>query len=155
MTDFDLTPYTDALRTHAAASGYFEATSGHAVIAAHGTGLAWWCMLDGIVPYAAGSSLNTVTVCVTYKVMITLNSTQTQPQEAVDPSVANATAALFALYVGDFTLGGLVRNVDIFGAAGKRLQADAGWMTLGDGARYRAMIITLPLIINDLWTEVA
>lgn len=155
MTDFDLKPYTAALRTHAAASGYFEATSGHAVVSAHGTGLAWWCMLDGIVPYAAGSGLATVTACVTYKVMVTLNSTTAEPQDDVDPSVANATAALFALYIGDFTLGGLVRNVDIFGAAGKRLQADAGWMTLGDGARYRAMIITLPLIINDLWTEVA
>lgn len=152
--DFDLTPYTDALKTHAAASGIYEAVSGHAVLAAHGPGLAWWCYVDKITPYAAGSGLDTVSVCVVYKVMTTLNDSTIEPQDAVDPLVANGSARLFGRYLSNFTLGGLVRNVDVFGAAGTRADNVAGWMML-DGARYRTMIITLPLIVNNLWDEVA
>lgn len=148
----DLGTLTDALKTHAAASGLYEAVSGHAVITAHGPGLAWWCMVEKMFPYAGGSGLNTVTACVVYKIMTTLNDSTTDPQDLVDPAVANAADALLRLYLGDFTLGGLIRNVDVFGAAGTPLVAQAGWMTL-DAARYRAMIITLPLIVNNLWDE--
>lgn len=148
----DLGALTFALQTHAAASGLYEATSGHAVIAPHGPGLAWWCMVDSITPYAAGSSLNTVSAVVVYKIMTTLNSTTAEPQDLVDPAVANGADALMRLYMANFTLGGLVRNVDIMGAAGTKCAMQAGWMTL-DTARYRAMIITLPLIVSDLWAE--
>jgi hypothetical protein len=150
----DLGTITDALKTHAAASGIYEAVTGHGVVEPHAGGLAWWCMVDDIFPYAAGSGLNTVTACVVYKIITTLNDSTTDPQELVDPLVANGADALLRLYMSNFTLGGLVRNVDIMGAAGVRVSAKAGWMTL-DNARYRAMIITLPLIVNNLWDEVA
>lgn len=147
---------TAALQTDAGTSGYFESVSGHAILTAH-TGVAWWCMVDRIAPYAAGSGLASTTGVLTYKIMITLNTATIQPLDLVDPRVTRATDAMFRAYVGRFTLGGLIRNVDIYGAAGRPMVAEAGWMTIGGdgGGRYRAMIITLPLIINDLWAEVA
>src|SRR6188768_4110750 len=102
----DLGTITDALKTHAAASGVYEAVSGHGVVTAHGPGLAWWCMVDDIFPYAAGSGLASVSACVVYKVITTLNDTTLQPQELVDPMVANGADALLRLYMGRFTLGG-------------------------------------------------
>jgi hypothetical protein len=61
---------------------------------------------------------------------------------------------LCGAYCGDFTLGGLVRNVDIFGANGQSLDVRAGYLAQ-DGALQRVMTIWLPCIVNDLWEEVA
>lgn len=152
----DTATVTAALQTHAGRTGYFESVSGHAVLTGH-SGLAWWCMVDRIAPYAAGSGLAATTGVLTYRVMVTLNTATLQPLDLVDPRVTDTADALFRAYVGAFTLGGLVRNVDVRGAAGRPLVAEAGWLNIGGdgGGRYRAMIITLPLIINDLWTEAA
>jgi hypothetical protein len=144
---------TTALMTHAGGSGLFEYVAGHAVISAHASGLAWWCYVERIQPWAARSGLATTSAVLTYRVMVTMNTTTYEPLDDVDPAVTGATDALLRLYVGDFTLSGLVSNVDVFGAGGRRLAAEAGWMTLADGGRYRSMIITLPLVINDLWDE--
>ncbi|MET0426658.1 MAG: hypothetical protein ABW046_22515 [Actinoplanes sp.] len=148
---------TNALKTHAQVSGLFEYVAGHAILAGHGSGVAWWCMVDTMGVYPAGSGLNAATGVLVYKVMVTLNTSTYEPLDDVDPRVTQAADVLFRAYIGGFTLGGIVRNVDVFGAAGQRLVANAGWVTIGGdgGGRYRAMIITLPLIINDLWTEVA
>jgi hypothetical protein len=150
------TAVTSALQTHAGKSGLFEAIAGHAILSPHPTGLAWWCMVDRIAPYAAGSGLAATTGVLTYKTMITLNTATLQPLDLVDPRVTEAADAMFRAYIGGFTLGGLVRNVDVYGAAGRPLMSEAGWLNIGGdgGSRYRAMITTLPLIINDLWSEV-
>jgi hypothetical protein len=145
---------TDALRTHASASGLFEYVAGHAILSAHDSGLAWWCYCERIQPWAARSGLATVSAVLTYRVMITMNTTTYQPQDDIDPLIVGAADALVRLYVGHFTLGGLISNVDILGAAGRPMVAEAGWIVLGEGgSRYRSMIITLPLIVNDLWDE--
>ena len=155
LTEADVTALTDALRTHASESGRFESVSGHAVLSAHGTGLAWWCYVENIRPYAAGSGLNTTSIVLTYRTMITMNTATYQPLDAVDPRVSGAASEMLRAYAGDFTLGGRVRNVDIYGAAGRPLVAEAGWLTLaGDGGgRYRSMITTLPLVINNTYDQ--
>lgn len=154
----DTRTITQALQTHAGKSGLFEFVAGHAILTAHnGGGLGWWCMVDRMAPYAAGSGLASASGVLTYKVMITMNTSTYEPLDDVDPRVTDAADTMFRAYAGAFTLGGLIRNVDIFGAAGRPMVAEAGWVTIGGdgGGRYRAMIITLPLIVNDLWTEVA
>jgi len=146
---------TAALKDHASSSGLFEYVEGHAVLSAHGRGLAWWCYVERMQPWAARSGLATTSAVLTYRVMITMNTATHEPLDGVDPLVVDAADALVRLYVGDFTLGGLVANVDIFGAGGKPLVAEAGWLTIGGdgGGRYRSMIITVPLVVNDLWSE--
>jgi hypothetical protein len=87
--------------------------------------------------------------------MITMNTSTYDPLDAVDPKITSAASSMVRLYVGDFTLGGLVSNVDIFGAGGKPLAAEAGWLTIGGdgGGRYRSMITTLPLVCNNIWDQ--
>jgi len=59
---------------------------------------------------------------------------------------------MFGAYCGDFTLGGLVRQVDIRGAHGAGLSARAGYLEQ-DSAVFRVFTISVPLIVNDLWKE--
>ena len=72
-----------------------------------------------------------------------------KPLDGVDPAVLGAVSVLLAAYAGDFTLGGLVREVSIFGG----LQAQPGYMDFG-GKPLRAVEITVPVIVNDAWDEV-
>lgn len=76
----------------------------------------------------------------------------TEPMDAIDPAVVGAVDVLCAAYNQDFTLGDLVRQIDIFGAYGIGLGARAGYLPL-DGITYRVMTITVPLIVNDLWAQ--
>jgi hypothetical protein len=76
------------------------------------------------------------------------------PDEAIDPEMLNAVDQLFAAYSADFTLGDLVRHVDLLGAYGVPLEAVAGYL-LVEGGEYRVMTIVLPLIVNDLWEQSA
>jgi hypothetical protein len=62
--------------------------------------------------------------------------------------------ALFTAYIGDFTLGGLVRNVDVRGADGAPLDGQAGYLKQ-DEVLYRVFTITLPVVVNDAWDEAA
>lgn len=155
LLEDEVTAVTDALKTHAGASGLFEYVEGHAILSAHSTGLAWWCYVERIAPWAARSGLATTSAILTYRTMITMNTSTYEPLDAVDPKIISAASSMIRLYVGDFTLGGLVANVDIFGAGGKSLVSEAGWLTMGGdgGSRYRSMITTLPLVCNNLWDE--
>ena len=74
------------------------------------------------------------------------------PEDLIDPNLAEATDALFEAYIGDFELGGSARNIDVRGAQGNGLGARAGYQTV-DKATYRVIDITIPIIVNDAWTE--
>ncbi len=106
--------------------------------------------VDGIRPLRA-SGLASVSAVVVFNVML-YQSTQMQPLDALDPEMVHAVDDLCTAYCGDFTLGGLARQVDIFGAHGQALDVRAGYL-VQDGTRQRVMTITLPVVVNDLWTE--
>lgn len=157
----DLKTLNQAILTHAGASGQCDYVFGAPSQSAPGNGISFELYLGRIQPYPAGSGLASVTVVVLQNVVLAFNDEPSMPveiqREDIDPRLAEAADALLRLYAGHFTLGGLVRNVDIFGAAGAGvLQATAAWtQQTVEGPRRRVMLITLPLVINDLWDEVA
>jgi hypothetical protein len=79
-----------------------------------------------------------------------------EPADQLDVDLLAAVDRLMAAFIGDFTLGGRVRNVDIFGEVSPGLSADAGYVAFGgpNGKKFRVMTITLPLIVNDMYEEV-
>jgi hypothetical protein len=77
-----------------------------------------------------------------------------EPQDYIDPNLVKALDALMNAYSGDFTLDGLIRNVDLLGQTGTPLQAEAGYINI-DGKMMRVVTITLPMIINDAWEQTA
>jgi hypothetical protein len=78
------------------------------------------------------------------------------PYDEIDTALLAATDRLMAAFIGKFTLGGMVRNVDVFGEVSPGLSADAGYVAFGgnNGKKFRVMTITLPLIVNDMYEEV-
>jgi hypothetical protein len=141
----------DALMSHAQALGLFEQFVGHEPISALGNGLTGGTWVSEIQPYAKASGLARTAAVSVYAVRLYTPAAQ-QPLDAIDPALTNATDLLMEAYSGDFDLGGNVRNIDLLGESGYRLLAKAGWQTLGD-ITMRIMNITVPVIINDAFTQ--
>lgn len=141
---------TDAVISHAMASGHFETVNGHEPENTPSLGLTAAVWADQVLP-ARSSGLGTTSIDLVFNVRI-YTGTQSDPADAIDPAMISALDTLCAAYVGDFTLGGLVRHVDIYGAHGPGLLVRAGYIQQS-GAVLRVMTITLPLIVNDLWEQ--
>lgn len=150
----DVLGITDAIVSHAMASGRFEQVNGHEPKDAPTTGgltCAVWA--DRVTPQGRASGVDTVSAVLVYNVRI-YASAVSEPLDAIDPDMLAAVDDLCSAYCGDFTLGGLVRDVDVFGMYGQSLDVRAGYLQQ-DGALYRVLTIALPVVVNDLWDEVA
>ncbi|WP_405391058.1 hypothetical protein OG596_26315 [Streptomyces sp. NBC_01102] len=145
-----ITEITDRVVSHALALGLFETVNEAEPKNAPGTGLtcAVWAERIGFVR-SSGLASGSARLVFTVRIYSNINAA---PAEAIDPELLNAVDQLFAAYSADFTLGDLVRHVDLLGAYGVPLEAVAGYL-LVEGGEYRVMTIVLPLIVNDLWTE--
>ncbi|MFB7440252.1 hypothetical protein ACFC01_18145 [Streptomyces mirabilis] len=149
----DILGITDAVVSHAMATGRFEQVNGSEPMNAPSTGgltAAVWS--DRVTPVRS-SGLNSLSVLLVFNVRIYTSAMQ-QPQDAIDPDMLAAVDDLCTAYTGDFTLGGLVRHIDLLGANGQPLDVRAGYLQQ-DGLLYRVMTIALPVVVNDLWNEVA
>lgn len=141
-----------AVESHAAATGLFETVNKHEPKRAPGNGLHAAIWVQSLRPIRGGSGLASTSYRLEVSERI-YNNMLADPQNDIDPRVLEAVDVLMAAYTGDFTLGDRVRNVDLLGAhGGDGLSADAGYLEQ-DGKMYRVMVITLPLIINDLYTQ--
>ncbi|MDN3244160.1 hypothetical protein [Streptomyces sp. ZSW22] len=139
----------NAVVSHAMASGHFARVNQHEPENAPGQGLTCAVWADRITAIRS-SGLNSVSTLVSFNVRIF--TLMFDPPDAIDPTMIEAVDALCAAYTGDFTLGGLVRQIDVLGAYGQPLDVRAGYLQQ-DGTRYRVMDIVLPCIVNDLWEE--
>ncbi|HEY6926395.1 MAG TPA: hypothetical protein VI653_23120 [Steroidobacteraceae bacterium] len=140
---------TNAMASHAAALGVFDMVNLHEPKSAPGNHITCAIWVQDMVP--ASSGLAATSFRITFNVRIYSPMLQ-EPQDAIDPEVLNAVDLLLTDYIGNFTLGGLLREVDIRGIDGNPLRVDAGYLTQ-DGRTYRVMTISLPVVINDLYTE--
>jgi len=75
-----------------------------------------------------------------------------KPEDDIDPSITWACLTLMDKFSNDYTLGGNVREVDLLGQSGSKLEATAGYLTI-DNKLYRVMTLNVPIIMNDLWTQ--
>ncbi len=140
----------DAALSHAMALGLFERVNGHEPKNAPGNGLTLAMWAQDITPIPSSGLASTSAQLVLNQRIY--SAMEQEPQDAIDPNIINAVDVLFTAYSGDFTLGGLIRCVDLLGQHGVRLAARAGYLPQ-DGVTYRVMTITLPLLINDAWTQ--
>lgn len=148
----DTNAIIDAVVSHTLSTGLFERCNKAEPKSAPGNGLsaAVWGGRFGPVRTSglASTSARLVLVQRLYSSM-----TQ-QPVDMIDPNLTAAVDALMSAYSGDFTLGGLIRNVDLLGQHGLALEAVDGYLPQ-DGKLFRVYTITIPLIINDAWTQAA
>ncbi|MFE1192929.1 hypothetical protein ACFW6E_09025 [Streptomyces olivaceoviridis] len=147
----DLTTYRAHALSHAQALGLFERVVGHEPVSAPDSGLTYALWVKGIRPIPARSGLDTVSARLELNGRVFLPA-DTEPQDDVDVAVTTAVDGLMGAYSSDFELGGTIANVDLLGAHGPGLGADFGYARF-DNTTYRVATLTVPLIINDAWTE--
>ncbi|MFD5814414.1 hypothetical protein [Streptomyces sp. NPDC127038] len=149
----DIRTILDAVESHALSSGFFSAVNGHEPKSAPQSGITCAVWVEQIGPARGGSGLDSTSARLALNVRL-YTSMVSEPEDAIDPDMMTALDALMAAYSGDFELDGLVRQVDLLGHYGDPLGARAGYLTTS-GAEYRVLTITLPLIVNDLWSQSA
>jgi hypothetical protein len=142
----------DAAVSHALTLGVFEAVNAHEPKSSPNSGVTAAVWVDTIAPIKS-SGLDSTSLRVALSVRIYTNMLS-DPQDAIDTGIVTALDALMAEYSGDFTFDGLVREIDLLGAYGDGLGAVAGYLNL-DNKMYRVMTVTVPLIVNDVWTQEA
>jgi hypothetical protein len=98
------------------------------------------------------SGLASTTALVVMQVRL-YTSMLSEPADEIDPEMLTATSKLLQIFSGDFELDGNVRNIDLLGANGIPLEAQAGYLTISKEP-LRIMDITLPLIVNDVWEQI-
>ena len=140
----------DALVSHAASSGYFDRVNAHEPKNKPGNGVTCSVVIGPLAPFR-GSGLDSVSMVFTATVRVQIPADRL-PLDKLETDLMTAAGVLFVAYCGDFTLDGLVRNVDIFGAAGVPLSCRPGYLT-HDQQVFRVADLLVPLVINDVFTE--
>jgi hypothetical protein len=140
------------LESKALALGVFRSVNFHEPKSAPGTGLRLALWVQSIEPIAMASGLSSSSGYVVVNARAYGNMLQ-KPEDDVDPRLMTAMTTLIGAYSGDFNLGGTVRNIDLLGEYGEKLSAQAGYVTI-DSHLYRIMTLTIPVIVNDMWTQV-
>lgn len=99
----------------------------------------------------AGSGLNKTNALVVWNVRLYQNMLK-DPQDSIDVQLLNTMDLLLTSFNADFTLEGTVKAVDILGISGVGLGAEAGYVEI-DRKMFRVIDITLPVLINNVWTQ--
>jgi hypothetical protein len=152
MAGFDYQGLIDAVASYAMQTGEFEnPVPTHEPKSRPGFGMTCSVFVAGIEPVGEASGLNSVSGLVLMTARVQTPFLQ-HPADQIDGNVLRAGGAVMALFAGGFTLGGIVRNVDIFGAHGQKMRGQLGYVTQ-DSTIYRINDVTIPLVVNDLWGE--
>jgi hypothetical protein len=150
----DIGSILDLLLSHAAATGWFDSVNDTKIDeplgASQGMTIGIWN--DDIQPVHS-SGLSSTSVRITFKARL-FSSTEAAPEGYLERAMVDAASALMNAYSGDFDLGGEARAVDLLGMHGVSLSCNAHYMNLS-GIVFRVFDITIPVIVNDVWTQTA
>ncbi len=141
----------DVVVTHAMTLGVFAKVNTHEYKSPPGKGLYCEIWAETIAP--ARSGLNVTSAVLTLNVRIRSDMIA-EPQDGIDPAILDAVDLLMDAYTGDFELGSKARNIDLLAGSTPGLRADAGYLDQG-GKLFRIVVITMPIIINDVWNQEA
>lgn len=146
--DFDFQDLISAVISQAKSLGVFDSFNGSQPTSVPNTGMTFavWAQEIAPDPVASGLAATAADIELNVRLYMALNP---QAPDTIDPAMMNATSKLLAAYNGNFTLDGLVRNIDVLQA-----KAVAGYIDQS-GQILRVITISLPIVINDLWEQVA
>lgn len=75
-----------------------------------------------------------------------------EPTGNIDGELSSTAWDLLGRYSSGFTLGGLIREVDLFGAEGEPLAVQFGYVNI-DHRLFRIADLTIPLIADDCFDQ--
>jgi len=146
----DISGILNAMVSHAQGTGYFQWVNQHESKQSAFEGLTCEIWIEQIKPVRT-SGLATTSIRIQFEVRL-YAGTLSEPYDDIDSNVVTALDALMREYMGDFTLGGLVRHIDAFGAYGTGVQVRSGFVN-HDGKEFRVFSINVPVICDDLWDQ--
>lgn len=146
----DIAGILNAMVSHAQNTGYFQQVNQHESKQSAFEGLTCEIWVEMVNPVKT-SGLDTTSIRIQFEVRM-YAGTMSEPYDDVDSNLVIAMDALMRAYTGDFTLGGIVRHIDIFGAYGQGIQARTGFIN-HDGKEFRVFSINVPMIVDDLWDQ--
>lgn len=139
-----------ALESHALRLGIFAAVNGHEPKSApaFGDGIVLTLSLGNFHPILS-SGLNSLSYRI--EVLGRIYRTDAIGSDAVEPEVLSVALAFFTSLSGGFSLGGLIRCVDVLGSDGEQMSAEPGYLKIGDES-FRTVDLLIPLLVNDVMT---
>lgn len=142
-----------AIKTEATSLGVFRRVVGHEPKASPGTGLSYVYWLGPIEPVPRASGLAGTAGRVIFNGRI-YAPWLAKDEDQTETDLVHALLELLASYSSHITVGGTVHAIDLLGMYGVPLtSATVGYTELG-GDHYRAADLTIPVIIDALWTQV-
>lgn len=143
----------DALVSDLLQLGVFDTVNMHEPKSAPGNGITGAAWIDTINPVGRASGLDATSGVVIFMIRC-YTSMLSQPYDSIDPNLTTAAMTVLNQYSGGFTLGGSVRDIDLLGMYGVSLSARAGYISI-DSKMFRVFTVTVPVIVNDLFTQAA
>lgn len=151
-------PHLEALLSVAQRTGLFEqAKIGESKSAPTNEGLSLDVFGMTMTTVSVNSGLTAATARVEFQLRI-MKDMKTQPEDSIDFDVLAAADEVMNALVGGYTLDGEIFAVDVLGAYGEALRAEAGYITIGGGAAgsggrmFRVMDVFVPIVIDNCWT---
>jgi len=141
------------LRTQAKTSGLFRQVLGHEPRSAPTGGFTYALWLGPITPVPAVSGLNASAGRVTVQARI-YTPFLAKSEDEIETDMMRAVLQMVGFYSGEITVAGTVMEIDLLGAYGVPLEVtQVGYLDM-DGSYYRVADLTIPVIIDNLWTQV-
>lgn len=147
----DVAGLIDKLVSHAMSLGIFEKVNTHEPKSAPGRGLNCAIWIQTIEPVPRMSGLASTSGRLEFRTRLYMPMSR-EPEDDIDPAMITALDTLMDAYSGDFDLGESVVGIDLLGAWGTPLSAQAGYLPQ-DNRMYRVLDITLPVILADVWDQ--
>lgn len=153
MAGLQTTPIFDALAGHALKLGMYQKVNTHEPYAAPQNGVTASIMLASIRPARRMSGLAATTMLVEHVWRSQINMTA-EPADDIDRNLQMVVDAALTALSADYTLGGLVKEIDLLGDASEGLRMLPGYLNQ-DGKLFRIADIFVPTVHNDAYPQVA
>lgn len=140
----------EAIASVCSATGSFDFVNQHEPKSAPtGLGAAVW--IQSMRPASQRSGLTATSVRFECSIRIYSNMLA-EPQDFIDPEMTKVAWRVMTDLTAGLTLNGQVEYIDLLGSDGEPLAWEAGYITI-DKAMFRVITITVPMIIEDAWTQ--
>jgi hypothetical protein len=147
FTAAQATALFQAIQSYALELGIFQGVDLHDPWNAPGNRL--FCSINlGTVRPVASSGLAAVSGQVNLVIRVWSSALQ-KPLDGIDPELLAAVSSLMGAFAGGFTLAGTVRDIDLMAMSAQPAYVDF------EGKPFRVVEISVGVVLNDMWAEVA
>lgn len=142
-----------AIKTDATKLGVFRRVIGHEPKSAPGSGVSFAYWLGPVTAARGLGGLNSTggRVIINGRVYAPFLA---KDEDITERDLTHALLELIASYSGGFTVGGTVYAIDLLGMHGVSLETGSVGYIEMDSLHYRAADLTIPVLIDNLWTQV-